>query len=558
MLDMTNYLALTKVFLKNLKMSKSNNKKARKLFTFLLIFTFLFIIVPFLLISSLFVYDTTIQLMDINYESIGLQIMCYLVSIFTFVFTFPVILNELYFSEDIENLIPLPVKPVELVFAKFTACFIVENLVQILLIFVSILSYIFALKLKISNILLALIQIVTLPIIPMIYSAILCLIIMYFAKYIKNKELIKRFSSIFVVGLFFFFFFAVSALKDFDFELYLENFANGDHRFLTTMNYIFPQINLFVDTLTNQNIMSLIIYILITIAFIVIFLGLARFTYLDSVIGMSAKDTSVHQRSSKLIKNLKEHGIFKAYVLKEFKVLMRTPSFFINCVIINILWPIFAYTLYKVGPMNYSIAEMQKFIVTGDYAFKVKLLLLVTGISVLLPAMNSIAATSFSREGKHFSFIKYIPVGYKTQWLSKLFISFIITFVGINVYTTIFYIMIGLPFSDMLIFYLISFLAVSGICLMGVYIDSIQPKLIWDDENNALRENYNTFIAMGIALLVFGITCGGGYYYLYDKLLMSVGYISYLIILCLLFVNILFILFSLANGTRNIRDQEEA
>ena len=558
MLDMTNYLALTKVFLKNLKMSKSNNKKARRLFTFLLIFTFLFIIVPFLLISSLFVYDTTIQLMDINYESIGLQIMCYLVSIFTFVFTFPVILNELYFSEDIENLIPLPVKPVELVFAKFTACFIVENLVQILLIFVSILSYIFALKLKISNILLALIQIVTLPIIPMIYSAILCLIIMYFAKYIKNKELIKRFSSIFVVGLFFFFFFAVSAFKDFDFELYLENFANGDHRFLTTMNYIFPQINLFVDTLTNQNIMSLIIYILITIAFIVIFLGLARFTYLDSVIGMSAKDTSVHQRSSKLIKNLKEHGIFKAYVLKEFKVLMRTPSFFINCVIINILWPIFAYTLYKVGPMNYSIAEMQKFIVMGDYAFKVKLLLLVTGISVLLPAMNSIAATSFSREGKHFSFIKYIPVGYKTQWLSKLFISFIITFVGINVYTTIFYIMIGLPLSDMLIFYLISFLAVSGICLMGVYIDSIQPKLIWDDENNALRENYNTFIAMGIALLVFGITCGGGYYYLYDKLLMSVGYISYLIILCLLFVNILFILFSLANGTRNIRDQEEA
>ncbi len=558
MLNMTNYLALTKVFLKNLKMSQSNNKKARRMFTFLLIFTFLFIIVPFLLISSVFVYDTTIQLMDINYESIGLQIMCYLVSIFTFVFTFPVLLNELYFSDDIENLIPLPVKPVELVFAKFTACFIVENLVQILLIFVSILSYIFALKLKISNILLALIQIVTLPIIPMIYSAIICLIIMYFAKYIKNKEIIKKFSTVFVVGLFFFFFFAVSAFKDFNFELYLENFANGDHRFLTTMNYIFPQINLFVDTLTNQNIGSLIIYILITLVFIIIFLGLAKYTYLDSVIEMSTKDTSVYQSSSKLLKNLKEHSIFKAYVLKEFKVLIRTPSFFINCIIINILWPIFAYTLYKVGPMNYSISEMHGFVAGGDSSFKIKLLLLVTGISILLPAMNSIAATSFSREGKHFSFIKYIPVGYKTQWLSKLFISFIITFISINIYTTIFYIMIGLPIGNIIIFYLISFLAVLAICIMGVYIDSIQPKLIWDDENNALRENYNTFIAMGIALLVFGITCGGGYYYLYDKLHMTIGYISFVIILCLLFVTILFALFSIANGTRNIRDQEEA
>ena len=102
---------------------------------------------------------------------------------------------------------PLPLKPVELIFSKFTACFIVENVVQVLLIFVSILSYILALKIKISNILLALIPILTLPIIPMVYAAIICLIIMYFAKFIKNKELIKRISSVFVIGLFFFFFF---------------------------------------------------------------------------------------------------------------------------------------------------------------------------------------------------------------------------------------------------------------------------------------------------------------------------------------------------------------
>ena len=133
---MANYLTLTRVFLKNIKMSHSNNKRARRTFTLLLAFTFIFVIVPFLLISSIFVYDTTIQLMDINYESIGLKIMCYLVSIFTFVFTFPVILNEFYFSNDIEKLIPLPIKPVELIFSKFTACFIVENVVQILLILV--------------------------------------------------------------------------------------------------------------------------------------------------------------------------------------------------------------------------------------------------------------------------------------------------------------------------------------------------------------------------------------------------------------------------------------
>ena len=104
----------------------------------------------------------------------------------------------------------------------------------------------------------------------MIYAAIICLIIMYFAKYIKNKELIKRISSIFVIALFFFFFFVINSLKDFNFELYLENFANGNHRFLDIMNTVFPQINLFVDTLTNQNIVSLLLYILINLVFIIL------------------------------------------------------------------------------------------------------------------------------------------------------------------------------------------------------------------------------------------------------------------------------------------------
>ena len=43
-------------------------------------------------------------------------------------------------------------------------------------------------------------------------------------------------------------------------------------------------------------------------------------------------------------------------------------------------------------------------------------------------------------------------------------------------------------------------------------IDSINPKLVWDDELNALRENTNNFIVMGITLLIFGIFIAAGYF----------------------------------------------
>ena len=554
---MANFLSLTKVFLKSLKMSRSNNKRSRILFTFLLLFTLFFIIIPFLLISAIFVYDTTVQLMDIDYESIGLQIMCYLVSIFTFVFSFSVILNEFYFSNDIEKIIPLPIKPVELIASKFTTCFIVENVVQVLLILVSIVSYILVLHLGIPNILLSLIQILTLPIIPMVYSAILCLIVMYFAKFIKNKEFIKRMSSIFVIFLFFFFFIVISSLKDFNFQLYLENFANGDHRFLHIMDTIFPQIRLFTETLTDFNVLSLFKYIVINVIAVTVFLFLAKFTYLDSVIGMSSKDTTTHTPSSKLLQNIKEKSVLRSYLEKEFKVLMRTPSFFINCVIINIFWPVFVYTLYKIGPINYTIIQMRDFIINGDTSFLIKLVLLITGISILLPAMNSIAATSFSREGKHFSFMKYIPVSYKKQWFCKYLISLLFSFIGINFFATIFYIAIRLPLSLVLLFYLISLFGTSAVSCMGVFIDSIQPKLIWDDENNALRENYNTFIAMGIALAVFGLTCWTTYFKLYLQYHLSLYYISFFILICFILMNSLFLLFTMISGTKNIIEQEE-
>ena len=555
---MSNYLALTKVFLKNIKMSKSNNKRAQIIFNILILFTILFIIIPFLLISAIFVYQTTVELKDINYESIGLKLMCYIISIFTFIFSFPVIFNELFFSNDIEKLLPLPIKPIELVSSKFTACFFVENLIQVVLIIVSIISYVYALNLDLTHILISLIQIFTLPIIPMIYTAIICLLIMNFAKHIKNKETIKKIGSILIVGLFLLFFVMIGLLKDFNFEVYIQNFANGNHKFFDVMNIIFPHIDLFAKTITNNDIVSLLIYIGLNVLYLGVFLLLAKFLYFNSVIGLSSKDTKAKNNSTKLLNKIKAKSQLKAYISKEFKILVRTPSFFINCIVINIIWPIFLFTVHKIVLSNYGISDIQNMIINNGDEIRTILFLIILGLSTLLPAMNSIAATSFSREGKHFSFMKYIPVSYRDQWLAKYSISMIISFIGINIFATIFYIVIKLDIVTILIFYIISLLAMSSTNLIGMYIDSIQPKLIWDDENNALRENFNTFISMAVSLLIFGVLFGVTYGYLYKSMHMPFWIIFIIILIVLIIFNSLFIIITKKSGYKNIIEQEEA
>ena len=116
---------------------------------------------------------------------------------------------------------------------------------------------------------------------------------------------------------------------------------------------------------------------------------------------------------------------------------------------------------------------------------------------------------------------------------------------------------IKLDIVTTLIFYIISLLAISSTNLIGMYVDSIQPKLIWDDENNALRENFNTFIAMSIALLIFGIVCGGTYLYLYKNIHFAFLEIVLVLVLLLTIFNLFFILITKMSGYKNIIEQEE-
>ena len=98
---MTNYFSLIKVFLKSIKRESSSNTRTKHIFRILIFLLLLFVMIPFLIVCGSFVYDTTIKLIDIEYESIGLQIVCYIMCIFTFIFGFTAILNELFFSNYI-------------------------------------------------------------------------------------------------------------------------------------------------------------------------------------------------------------------------------------------------------------------------------------------------------------------------------------------------------------------------------------------------------------------------------------------------------------------------
>ena len=551
---MTSFFSLTKAFIESLSMSNTRGFK-KVAFTFLLIVVFFFIFLPFILGTGILTYAMTENLMEVNYESVGINLLIILLSLFVFIFSFNVILNELYFNDNIEHILPLPIKPETIVASKFTSCFIAENIMSFFIILSGVLGYLFAIGFKWSSFILSLIGVITLPIIPMIYTGIICLLIMNFTKFIKNKESVRQFSMMLVFIVLFIFVFSISTLRQFDFDLFIENITIGNQSFLKTLNIIFPHINLFIDTINNNSIISLILYLLVNAIFIFIYLLLSKYLYLDGVIGLNSKDTSVKKTSTKLIDNIKKRDPMTSYIIKEFKVLFRTPSFFINCIIINIIWPIFVYAIIKIINLG-TLKQLGSLINYLDTEPVIIYFIFILGISIMVPCISTISSSSFSREGKHYDFIKYIPFPLYKVLYSKIFVSFIISFVGIFVYFIIFSIIAHLDILIVIPSLIIITLAIFFISLLGVFIDSIQPKLVWDDELNALRENYNTFVVMGISLLLFGILMIIGFYLIrIDIVNFNLYYI--IIVITLSFLIILMLILFRLFGVNNLKEQEE-
>lgn len=530
---MTNYLSLAKVFIRSLSMTKPSTKQQMIVTKILLALVSLFIILPFVVVSGLFVYTVTNSLVEYNYETIGLEFMCILLCVFTFIFSFNVILNELYFTGDIENLLPLPLKPREIVGAKIASIFCAESLVQLLVIFFSVIGFFFALGLSFKKFLLGILGMITLPMIPIIYCSIISLLIMSFTRFIKNKETIRKVGLVFVLAVLMLFVYFLGALQNFDLELYIEGFVNGDQTFLHVMRGILPHINLFIDILVTGSIRSLLLYILVNIGFIVVLLGLADVCYFKGVVGLSSKDTESKKSSSNILNNIKVENPTNSYFKKEIFTLFRTSSYFLNCILINFIWPIFVYVICKLKFPDLTLSKLKNLVTSTDNNTLIIIFMFVIGVSILLPALNSIASSSFSREGKNFYFMKYIPMDYSSQVYVKLLVSFIIAFIGVNVFSLIFYLVIGLKVSTAFIFLIISFLAILFICSLGIIIDSINPKLVWDDELNALRENSNNFIVMGISIFMF-IVLAGLCYLLYKSFGLALAFTSILLILILL------------------------
>ncbi|MNO46979.1 hypothetical protein D3C76_372770 [compost metagenome] len=114
---------------------------------------------------------------------------------------------------------------------------------------------------------------------------------------------------------------------------------------------------------------------------------------------------------------------------------------------------------------------------------------------------NSIAATSISREGRELLIIKYLPTDTRVKLFAKVIVGILLSSVT-NLICSLALVVFKVDVYVILLSLLMGEVIITLISIIGVIVDSYSPKLYWENEQQAVKNNLNSLKVMGISIVV--------------------------------------------------------
>ncbi|KOA18953.1 hypothetical protein CLHOM_26930 [Clostridium homopropionicum DSM 5847] len=517
---MSRFVALTKALLKT--SGESFGQGTNKIKNFLLIILLIACFIPVAILIGAFVEKFYEVLKTIGQEGLILDMGFSLSCAVIFFLGIFYIIGTFYFSMDIENLLPLPFKASQILGAKLAVVVVYEYITQLVIFLPIIISYGIKSNASILYYLYNIIIYITIPIIPLIAAAILVMVIMRFSNIAKNKDRFKLIGGVIAIVI------GIGA------NIVVQNAAKtlsdpsqmqrlvmeGNNSLINATSRLFPSSKFATIAVLEcgnlQGLFNLIIFVLITAIAVVIFIILGNILYFKGVIGISQTSTKrIVLSGEQFAKATSQNSVFKAYVLKEIKLLFRTPAYFINCVILNFLWPIFLLIPMFTNVGNGKEIEMFLKAISNPSMYPLGLAI-VTVFIVFVSSVNGITATAISREGSHIYFSKYVPINYITQIMAKVFTGFIMGTISMIMLILVTLIIIKLPMILIILIAIIGLIAILFSNFVGIIIDLNNPKLQWDSEQKAVKQNLNVLITLIPCLVFSGITVFFVYFFKFN------------------------------------------
>jgi len=438
--------------------------------------------------------------------TLGLVLVCSIIFFFGIFY----VISFVYFAADAQDLLALPLRGWQVLGARFSVILCYEYLTESPFLLPPLLIYGIKSGAPAVYWIFALIGFLLVPLLPLSLATIPTVVVMRFANLSRRKDLFRIVGGLIIIALAvaYQFLFQKSGPNAMD-PAFLQNLLTERNGFMNLISRVFPSTSYLGLALVNADQAPGIINLLLFTALSFLAVALAWLTgekmYFKGLVGSSETTARRKKLSDSDYRRMgMGRPVLLAYWAKEIRLLLRNPTYFMNCIMTNLLVPVLLAVPFLIQSHNQK-GPMPWEALVDKPAGCVILMAAITGVAVFMAGSNAISATSLSREGKEFYISKYIPLAYKIQIQAKLLSAYVFGILGavLLIIAATVLMPLKLPFIGALLG--ISLVAIAPVIEAGLLIDLARPKLEWENEAQALKQNLNVVFSMIFSVLLGGV-----------------------------------------------------
>ena len=538
---MDKVIKLTKIFLKNsfsnmdARMGISTKSKNK-----ILIYGILFLYFAGLIIFL--GYNLLDGLIAIHQETIFVGMILFMIFGLAIIQTIFSSINILYFTKDSEYLLPLPLKPYQIILARTNVMLIAEYVIIFLIGFIPLVMYGILTGAGIVYYLTMILSVILVPILPVLLISMLIMFIMSFARLTKNRNRFQLFATLLVLAIIIALSISTSGMKqDLTNEEMAQMVVQANGMIELVKGYV-PTVDYLMEALTTNSLFTAIVEVLktlgITIIGFIVYMLIAQKIYFKGLVGnlfgggASSSNKEINQ------KEYRNSKLYKSYVGKEFKNMARNPVFLMQCLIPAILIPIIMVVVVYTGLNSdgmglEQITQMVQQMPTNTFFIAC----IILGVIQFFTMFIYISITAISRDGENAVFMKYIPVSLYKQYMYKIIPNIIMNIVTIIITLGMAEYLLNLPVITLIALFVVA--TIMGILqsIAMIIVDLKRPKLNWDSEYAVAKQNLNLVFPVLLAMVNIVILVGCVYLLKDINVYMGIGIIGILYIAATVITN---------------------
>ena len=415
-------------------------------------------------------------------------------TLFTSVYKAP---SYLFNAKDFDTLSSLPIKDSTILSSKIIMLLFTNYLYS--LGFTLIPAIVYFIKSDVSSIyfIYLIVLLLVLPLIPIVISCIISFFIGSISSKFKYKNAILIIGSIvLLVG----YMAAVSKIQEIGIEL-----LKNSKSIIDAITTIYPPTHYFVDALSNNNFISLIMFVLISVISFTIFIQIFSKQYKN----INAKMNEGYKNKDYTVKELKQTKLINALIKKELSRYFSSYIYVLNTSVGMILLLIMT--------IGITVFGAEKIDMMFDLNLDMNMLKPQLIIIILFMIITTCTTyCSISLEGKSLWISKSLPIKEMDIFKSKIYMNLLLN-MPISI---ICFLMLAIKLKFDINFIIITILTIISVCLLvsvgGLLCNLYFPNTNWKSEVAVVKRS------IGIMLIVFGgMIYLGIYAFIYFKLQIS-------------------------------------